>query len=158
VIEIAAIVGAMILSVVSGSESERNMKAFPPAEPGMVRYVLHLPKQEDETAFRVELMIGKTVELDEANRYFFAGKVEELTIEGWGFTRFVLRELGPMAGTLIAVDPNAPKAPRFISLGGEPMLVRYNSRLPLVVYVPEGVEVKHRLWSASPETKSLERG
>jgi ecotin len=63
-----------------------------------------------------------------------------------------------MAGTLIAVDPNAPKAPRFISLGGEPMLVRYNSRLPLVVYVPECVEVKYRLWSASPETKSLERG
>ena len=38
-----------------------NMKAFPPAEAGMVRHVLELPKQEDETSFKVELIAGKTV-------------------------------------------------------------------------------------------------
>ena len=39
----------------------------------MVRYVLQLPKQDDEADFRVELLAGKTVELEPANRYFFAG-------------------------------------------------------------------------------------
>jgi ecotin len=63
-----------------------------------------------------------------------------------------------MAGTLIGVDPKAPKVSRFITLGGEPFLVRYNSRLPLVVYVPNGVEVRYRLWKAEPDTKAIEKG
>jgi ecotin len=135
-----------------------NMKAFPPAEKGMVRYVLQLPEQKDEYAFKVELIVGKTVQLDEGNRYFFGGKIEAVNIEGWGFTRYVVSELGPMAGTLMAVDPNAPKVPRFITIGGEPYLIRYNSRLPVVVYVPEGVEVRYRIWSAPPEAKPIAQG
>ena len=135
-----------------------NMKAFPPTEKGMVRYVLQLPEQKDEYAFKVELIVGKTVQLDEGNRYFFGGKIEAENIEGWGFTRYVVSELGPMAGTLMAVDPNAPKVPRFITIGGEPYLIRYNSRLPVVVYVPEGVEVRYRIWSATPEAKPIEKG
>jgi len=135
-----------------------NMKAFPPPEEGMVRYVLHLPKQDDESAFKVELIVGKTALLDEQNRYFFSGKIQQETIKGWGFTRYNVSQLGPMAGTQIAVDPNAPKVNRFIRLGGEPYLIRYNSRLPVVVYAPEGVEVRYRIWTAEPEMKGFEKG
>ena len=134
------------------------MKAFPPAEEGMVRHVLHLPKQEDESAYKVQLLIGKTVSTDSANRYFFGGKIEALSISGWGFTRYEVSKLGPMAGTLMGVDPKAPKIYRFITLGGEPYLIRYNSRLPVVVYVPEGVDVRYRIWSADPETKYMDKG
>ena len=128
-----------------------NMKAFPAAEEGMARFVIPVPKQDDEGAFKVELIIGKTVTTDAQNRYFFGGKLETETIAGWGFDRHILRKLGPMAGTLMAVDPNAPKVERFISVGGEPHLLRYNSRLPIVVYVPEGVEVRYRIWRADPK-------
>ena len=31
---------------------------------GMNRHVLQLPKQKDESAFKVELIIGKTVQVD----------------------------------------------------------------------------------------------
>ena len=135
-----------------------DMKAFPPAEKGMVRYVLHLPKEADESAFKVELIAGKTVRVDAGNRYFFGGRIEEETIEGWGYTRYLIRELGPMAGTLMAIDPDAPKVDRFIALGGDPYLVRYNSRLPIVVYAPEGVEVRYRVWRAEPETNVMKQG
>lgn len=135
-----------------------NMKAFPPAEQGMVRYVLQLPKQEDEFAFKVELIVGKTVQVDEGNRYFFGGKIEAENIKGWGFTRYVVSKLGPMGGTLMAVDPNGPKVPRFITIGGEPYLIRYNSLLPVVVYLPEGVEVRYRIWRTTPESKPIEKG
>lgn len=135
-----------------------NMKAFPPADAGKVRYVLQLPKQEDESAFKVELVVGKTVQIDAQNKYFFGGKIEQETIQGWGFTRYLVKELGPMAGTRMAVDPNAPKSDRFIALGGEPYLIRYNSRLPIVIYVPEGVEVRYRIWSAAAEAKAVEKG
>ena len=89
---------------------------------------------------------------------FFAGALETETIPGWGFDRYILRQLGPMAGTLMAVDPNAPQVERFISLGGEARLLRYNSRLPLVVYVPAGVEVRYRLWRAESNAARAEPG
>ncbi|MFZ0133958.1 MAG: ecotin family protein [Desulfobacterales bacterium] len=133
------------------------MKAFPPAEDGMVRYVVQLPKQEDESDLKVELIIGKTVAVDKANTYFFAGQIKEEIIEGWGFPRFIVNKIGPMAGTLMAVDPKAPKVDRFIALAGDPYLIRYNSRLPVVVYVPEGVEVRYRIWKAGTEVNAMER-
>jgi ecotin len=134
------------------------MKAFPPAEAGMVRHVLQLPEQDDESAFKVELVVGKTVQTDAHNRHFFGGEIVEETIEGWGFPRFVVSALGPMAGTRMAVDPAAPKVDRFITLGGDPFLIRYNSRLPVVVYVPEGVEVRYRIWSAGPGLETIAPG
>jgi ecotin len=151
----------LALGVVIAGQSANagdNMKAFPPADEGMVRYVLKLPQQADEAAFKVELVVGKTVEVDDRNRYFFTGKIQAETIKGWGFTRYNVSKLGPMAGTLMAPDPNAPKVNRFIPLAGEPYLIRYNSRLPLVVYAPEGVEVRYRIWAAEPAIKPVEKG
>jgi ecotin len=143
---------------VATSRAADNMKAFPPADAGMVRYVLQLPEQDDESAVQVELLVGRTVQLDEQNRYFFGGQLERQVIEGWGFPRYVVEKLGPMAGTLMAVDPNSPKVDRFITLGGEPYLIRYNSRLPVVVYVPEDAEVRYRIWRADPKAQDMKKG
>ena len=63
-----------------------------------------------------------------------------------------------MAGTLIAPSPGTKPAERFVTLGGEPKLLRYNSRLPLVVYVPEDVEVRWRAWRADTKTKTAKQG
>ena len=144
----------LVPTVRAGSE----LSAFPPADEGMMRYVLQLPSQPDESLFRVELIVGKVVQVDEENRYFFAGKIEAETVTGWGYTRYVVRELGPLAGTLMAIDPDAPRVERFVALGGEPYLIRYNSRLPVVVYVPEGAEVHYRIWSADPGMQAMEEG
>jgi len=48
----------MFLFGVSVATATDNMKAFPPAEEGMVRYVLQLPKQTDESVFKMELIVG----------------------------------------------------------------------------------------------------
>jgi ecotin len=113
----------------------------------MARHVIRLPKQQDESAFKVELLAGRIVKTDAINHYFFSGTVETVNIPGWGFDRYIIRSLGSMAGTLMAVDPGSPQVERFISVGGETIL-RYNSRIPLVVYAPAGVEVRYRLWRA----------
>jgi ecotin len=153
--------GLISLFSISGSiaqESKENLKAYPEASEGMTRYVLHLKPRENEDLFRVELQIGKTLELDAVNRYFFSGQLAEETIEGWGFTRYVLKDLGALAGTRIGLEPNEPKVSRFITLGGEPQLLRFNSRLPVVVYVPEGAEVRYRIWRTKAETSAVEPG
>lgn len=137
---------------------QENMKAYPPAAEGMKRLVVYLETKEEEDDYRIELMVGKTVEVDAANRFFFSGTLEEETIEGWGFPKYVVKQIGPMAGTRIGVDPDAPKVKRFVKLGGEPKLLRYNSKLPLVVYVPKDAEVKLKVWVASPQPLTLNEG
>ena len=134
------------------------MKAFPPAEQGMVRHVLKLPQQTDETAYKIELIAGKKVQVDKVNRHFFSGKIEEQIIEGWGFPKYTVSQFGPLAGTLMAADPDELKVDRFVSLGGDPLLIRYNSQLPVVVYAPEGVEIRYRVWSAGGEATVIEKG
>jgi len=148
----------LVLSAILSVQAADNMKAFPMAGEGMVRHVLQVSKQEDESAFKVELIVGKTVQLDKVNRYFFGGKIEMETIKGWGFPRYNVSKLGPMVGTKMGVDPNAPKVNRFITLGGKPYLIRYNSQLPIVVYTPEDVDVRYRIWSAGAETLVIEEG
>ena len=114
----------------------------------MSRCVIFLHKEKDEDLLGVQLIVVKSVKTDYRNRYFFAGRLETEIITGWGYECYVLKSLGPMAGTLMAVDPSQPKLDRFITLGGEPQLLCYNSRLPLVIYVPNGVEVRYRIWCA----------
>ena len=144
-----------LITPLMGADHE-ILAPFPVPDEGMERRVVSLPSQGEvaEDALKVELLVGKTVRLDPQNRYFFGGRLETVTIPGWGYDSYVLRSLGPMAGTLMAVDPKAPKVDRFITLGGENQLLRYNSRLPLVVYVPKGVEVRYRVWRAESEIKT----
>lgn len=144
--------------VVFSANAGGNMNAFPPPDKGQIRYVIQLAEQDDESNYQVELIVGQTVKIDEINQYFFGGQIKKESIVGWGFTRYVVSELGPMAGTMMAVDPNAPKVDRFIRLGGEPYLIRYNSRLPVVIYVPEDVEVRYRIWQAEPASKEANEG
>ena len=134
------------------------MKAYPPAEKGMARHVLQIPAEKDESILKIELILGKTIEIDAENRYFFGGNLETKTIDGWGYSYHILPEIGPMAGTLMAIPPNLPKSKRFIPIGGEPYLIRYNSKLPVVIYAPTGVEVRYRLWRGDAESTPVEPG
>lgn len=63
-----------------------------------------------------------------------------------------------MAGTLMAVDPNARKMACFITRCGAPYIISYNSRLPIVVYAPESVEVLYRRWRAEANVKAMAKG
>lgn len=128
-----------------------QLKPYAEADEGMQRYVIELPKLEDESLRKVELVVGKTVPTDGVNRHFFGGKVTREVIRGWGYSYYELKAIGPMAGTMMAGPPGAPKVDTFVQVRHDLGLLRYNSKLPLVVYVPEGVEVSYRLWSTDAE-------
>lgn len=68
------ILSAVLLAfvVLSDAFAADVLQAFPPAEAGMVRHVIILPKQDDESELKVELIIGKRVTTDATNRYFLA--------------------------------------------------------------------------------------
>lgn len=153
-----AFIAMLLLASVWKLSAADNMKAFPPAAEGQVRHVLHLPKLEGEADAKVELIVGKEQEVDAQNKFFFPGKIEAENIQGWGYTRYVLKDLGPLAGTRMLPAPGTPNVKRFIKQGGEPYLIRYNSRLPVVIYVPDGVEVRYRIWSAGTDATPVDKG
>lgn len=121
------------------------LKAFPAATAGQTRHVITLPAQTDESALKVELILGKTQTVD-CNRQFFGGRLDTRTAEGWGYDYYVLPALGNAASTMMACPPGSER-PAFVTTQEQP-LIRYNSRLPVVVYAPSDVEVRYRLWRA----------
>lgn len=122
-----------------------DLQAFPAAAQGQTRHVIRLPTQADEDGLKVELILGRTVKVD-CNHYVFGGALETHTAQGWGYDYYVLPTLGPQAGTLMGCPANSEREV-FVAIGPQP-LIRYNSRLPLVVYAPQDVEVRYRLWRA----------
>jgi len=131
--------------------SLKDVAPYPDAEKGFTRQVIHLPAQPDEYAYKLEILAGKTLEVD-CNRQRLAGSLEERTLEGWGYTYYRLDKVGGPASTLMAC-PDGKKKMDFVPVVGEGFMLRYNSKLPVVVYVPEGVEVRYRVWSASKDVK-----
>jgi ecotin len=144
---------ALAAPVFANDQNSSWQKAYPAAEKGMTRFVVHLPELADEYAAKVELIVGKEQETDGVNIVHLGGKIEESDVKGWGYPRYDV-SVGPGMSTLIGVPPGQPKVKKFVSLAGNPYLVRYNSKLPVVVYVPEGYELRYRIWKAEPETKN----
>jgi ecotin len=130
---------------------DHGMEPYPVAEAGFQRLVFRLPPLENEDQHKVEIMVGKIMEVD-CNRVLLGGDLEERTAEGWGFPYFVLEAPGPAASTMMACPPGTEKRQAFVQVRGEGFLQRYNSKLPVVVYVPDGFEVRYRVWSAGTET------
>ncbi|AOY98515.1 ecotin [Cupriavidus sp. USMAHM13] len=126
-----------------------SIKMFPAAQAGQKRFVIALPADPSEADLRVELMIGKTLRVD-CNQHWFGGSLREETVQGWGYTYYRLDEAKGPAATMRAC-PGQEDRDAFVQVRGDTQLLRYNSRLPLVVYVPDGFEVRYRLWRASNE-------
>jgi len=158
-----AMVGAACLraedrpATVDGEAIKNLEAAYPKAPEGMERKVVFLPHKErgEDDGFQVEIVVGRTIVTDGINRYALGGELREVDIPGWGFTYWRAEgQLDSPAQTLIGGA--AKPTPQFVA--GPRRLVRYNSRLPLVVMVPAGCEVRWRIWRADPEFASAAGG
>lgn len=126
---------------------------YPQPEKGMSRQVIFLAPKEDESRFNVELLIGKTREVD-CNRHMLSGQLETRTLSGWGFDYLVMDKISEPISTMMAC-PSNERHSQFVAANlGSAAMQRYNSRLPIVVYVPQGVEVKYRIWEAGKDVHS----
>ena len=136
----------------------KELKAFPEAGEGKERFVIVLPHKErgEEDAFKVELVVGKVMETDGVNSVRLGAEIKTMPLKGWGYTYYEVEKVGPAMSTLIGVPPGTPKVKRFVA--GQPIRIRYNSRLPIVVYVPEGCELRYRIWTANGEFGAAEKG
>mgnify|MGYP001822219075 CR=1 FL=1 len=145
----------LIAPAAPAEESALNMKPYPEAGAGQQRLVFTVPAHEDEAERMVEIVVGKTLLVD-CNTTWFGGAMEERIAEGWGYPYYVLAQVGGPASTMMACPPDSEKNEAFVAVRGEGFLKRYNSKLPMVVYVPEGFEVRYRIWSAGDQQGPVE--
>ncbi len=125
---------------------------YPKAEKGMKRQVIQLTPQEDESTLKVELLIGQTLEVD-CNHHRLGGKLASKTLEGWGYDYYVFDKVTSPVSTMMAC-PDGKKEQKFVTAYlGDAGMVRYNSKLPIVVYTPANVEVKYRIWKAEDKVQ-----
>lgn len=137
------------------TEQTETVKNPYPELSGYKQHVITLPSTSnaaDEQRLQVEIIPGITMPVD-CNKHTLTGEMKEKTLEGFGYTYYVFETNREVTSTMMAC-PEDGRRRAFVM--AQSTYVAYNSRLPIVVYAPTGIEVKHRVWQAG-ETRAMNK-
>jgi ecotin len=153
---LAALAGfGLVCLAVSGAQAgaRDQLRHYPKSITGHERFVYVPEPRENEDDFGIELFGGKTMEID-CNRHRLAGSIVPRTVEGFGYDYYVLETTGMVTATRMGC-PTKSKRQAFVS--AKPITIRYNSKLPVVVFAPQGYSVRLRVWSALGEGEDMKK-
>lgn len=118
-----------------------EIEMFPKAKEGYKQVYIQLPVAKNEDDLKVEFFVGTEKMLD-CNRQFLMGTVKSQDLEGWGYNYYNVESKGEIGSTMMACM-NQKLTKKFVYI--QPEIVRYNSKLPLVFYIPKDLEVRYRV-------------
>jgi len=149
--------GLFVSISMSHAAGHKELKAFPTAEAGMNRFVISLPHKErgEEDSFKVELLPGKMMMTDGVNLVRLGTVIEPRPLKGWGYTYYEVTGKDIGMSTMMSAPTGTQSMKTFVS--GQPLTIRYNSRLPIVIYAPKGQLVRYRIWKADDKFSSAEQ-
>ncbi|NLZ96032.1 MAG: hypothetical protein GX921_09455 [Bacteroidales bacterium] len=125
-----------------------NGDAVYPSIEGVIPHAVAVTdKGDEETNLKVQLKVGKIMEVD-CNHHSLEGDFKEETLEGYGYEYYIFETNGNVASTMMACPDNT-KTEKFIS--GKDHFISYNSKLATPVYAPEGYEVRYTTWEIDNE-------
>ncbi|WP_267402525.1 MULTISPECIES: ecotin family protein [unclassified Chryseobacterium] len=130
-----------------------EIEMFPKAKEGYKQVYIQLPVAKNENDLKVEFFVGAEKMLD-CNRHFMMGEVKTQDLQGWGYTYYDVESKGEVGGTLMGC-PDQKLTKQFVNL--KPETVRYNSKLPLVFYIPKDMEVRYRVLRPDAMKKAVQR-
>ena len=136
-----------------------DLKGYPEPAPGLKRWVIQpsglLPKSSDPFIsatpidWRIQLIVGQTVSLD-CNTKLLSGSGMTMRMLPKASGKALFEVKGPV--TVITTTMGCPDdqttSTSFLSLGKQPYLVPYNASWPIVVDLPETLQLRWRIWKA----------
>ncbi|GMV77769.1 MAG: hypothetical protein AMXMBFR79_09040 [Chitinophagaceae bacterium] len=136
----------MLLNVNAQTTKEKfNFSVFPKVEKDFKRVVIQVPATINDASRQIEIFVGKQ-EMVDCNRHTLMGEIAEKELEGFGYNYYIVHSKGEFTSTLMAC-PDNKKIKKFITF--VPRIMRYNSKMPIVFYIPNGFEVRYRILTAS---------
>ena len=129
-------------------QTDETTKMFPAPRQGMEQHRLLLPTLDNEANYMVEIKIGKT-QLVDCNKHGLSGELTEHSLKGRGYHYYQVDSIKPGPSTMMECFDKA-KTEIFLSIPGE-LTMKYDSRLPKIFYLPQGSELKYRVWSTDSE-------
>ncbi len=129
-----------------------DISKFPEAPEGYKKVVINLSEKKNENLLKIELAVGKEVEVDKCNTFFLMGNIKESELSGWGYPYYDFKSDGNVAGTKMGCVDDG-KIIKFIT--GQSKVIDYNSKLPVVIYIPNDMQVKYRVWKAKNKWISI---
>ncbi|ABZ76518.1 proteinase inhibitor I11 ecotin [Shewanella halifaxensis HAW-EB4] len=121
----------------------KETKMFPEPQAGQVQHILTLPKLDNEADYRVEIQIGQTKMVD-CNKHGLVGELKQHTVKGWGYNYYQVDSISDGPSTMMACFEQTTTE-KFLPIRDDLML-KYDSRLPKVFYLPENTQVRYRVW------------
>jgi|GEM_PF-1057018 len=126
-------------------------KMFPAPAQGMEQHILTLPPLENEEYFMVEIQIGQT-KLVDCNKHGLSGELTQESVKGWGYQFYRVKQISEGPSTMMACFELA-KTEAFLTIPGD-FKIRYDSRLPKIFYLPQGSEIRYRVWTVENPFKT----
>ncbi|MFM7456362.1 MAG: ecotin family protein [Vulcanococcus sp.] len=155
---LAAVAAALLAAAPAGLAIPRlDLSRYPQPAPGQRRWVIQLPGllppspagavASDPRSWRVQLVVGQEMSVD-CNIHQLSGKLQASDLPGWGSPIYRLEgaNAGQSIASRMACPPGQPRRQGFVSLAGGPFLVPYNVSLPIVVDLPQALQLRWRLW------------
>ncbi|MDF7667844.1 serine protease inhibitor ecotin [Orbaceae bacterium ESL0727] len=133
-----------------GVQKLEDIAPYPVAKDGYSRFVINVPPRSNENNVRIELVIGKDMQVD-CNVHKLGGLVKPVELQGWGYSYYVVDDVNDGISTMMAC-PTAERKTEFVELNHNLAMFNYNSKLPIVVYAPSNLQVKYRLWTTSDKS------
>lgn len=136
-------------------QSDRDLSIWPKAEQGYQRFVIQLPHLNNESENKVEIIPQKKIKID-CNLIRMHGDMQTHTLKGWGYDYYQLDKVNLPISTMMAC-PESSVRYEFVNINTNLPFLTYNSKLPIVVYVPKDIKLSYRIWSAQPLQKAKEK-
>ncbi|MCL1048953.1 serine protease inhibitor ecotin [Shewanella abyssi] len=122
---------------------QESSKMFPAPKEGQVQHILTLDKLENESDYMLEIQIGQTKMVD-CNKHGLSGRVIQKPLQGWGYRYYEVESISAGPSTMMACFDQA-LTEKFLPITTD-LKLRYDSRLPKVIYLPENSQVRYRIW------------
>lgn len=138
--------------ITNANQNANDAAPYPEAMVGYTRYAIHLPTLTDENSARIEVLIGKDMNVD-CNSHLLSGTIKQEELKGWGYSYYVVDKVNNGISTLKACPDTSTKT-EFVTINHNLGWLNYNSSLPIVFYVPKDLTIKYRVWQ--PNAKILQ--